>query len=432
MKIFSKSGESAAGISVAKKLGFIALTIALAALSSTRPALAARRHRAAPVAASSSEESAASASNTALGAYAEACVVEPTTGTVIFESNDHAPWPTTSLAKMMLMLIVAEKIHDGSLKLTDQITTSRKAAEMGGSQVYLKEGEAFSLDDMMKAVVVHSANDASVAVAEYIAGSTDAFVVMMNQQAAAIGMKDSHYYSVHGLPPEKGEQPDVASAFDQAILARELLKYPDVIRWSSIDTAPFRNGTFILRNTNHMVRTYPGCDGLKTGFYDKAGFNVVATAKRNDLRLIAVVLGSQHKLTNFKEASEMLSQGFLNYEMHQVAKKGAPIAQSVAVTDADTSSIKPIWAENAGVFIKHSDENSAIKVDYNLPASIAAPVKAGQQIGTATVTEGGKPVATIALLAPSDIAKSTSLTKCLFSIFWTTFLRFGSLENRLN
>ena len=415
MKAVSPSSESVAGFSLSRKFGIVAVAIVIAASMSARTAFAARHHAAA--AASAEEENAASASNTALGAYSEACVVEPTTGTVIFESNDHAPWPTASLAKMMLMLIVAEKIHDGSLKLTDQITTSRKAAEMGGSQVYLKEGEVFSLDDMMKAVVVHSANDASVAVAEYIAGSTEAFVVMMNQQAAAIGMKDSHYYSVHGLPPEKGEQPDVASAFDQAILARELLKYPDVIRWSSIDTAPFRNGTFVLRNTNHMVRTFPGCDGLKTGFYDKSGFNVVATAKRNDLRLIAVVLGSQHKLTNFKEASEMLSQGFLNYEMHQVAKKGAPIAQSVAVTDADMASIKPIWADNAGVFIKHSDENSAIKVDYNLPASIAAPVKAGQQIGTATVTEGGKSVATIALLAPSDVAKSTSLTKRLLSIF---------------
>src|SRR5271170_4815635 len=421
MKILSKSGGSVAGISVGKKFGkkfgLIALTIALAATVSTRPALAARRHRAKPVAASASEESAASASNTALGAYAEACVLEPTTGTVIFEANDRTPWPTASLAKMMLMLIVAEKIHDGSLKLTDPITTSRKAAEMGGSQVYLKEGEVFSLDDMMKAVVVHSANDASVAVAEYVAGSTDSFVVMMNQQAAAIGMKDSHYYSVSGLPPAKGESADVASAYDQAILARELLKYPDVIRWSSIDTAPFRAGTFVLLNTNHMVRTYPGCDGLKTGFYDKAGFNVVATAKRNDLRLIAVVLGSQNKLTNFKEASEMLSQGFLNYEMHQVAKKGEPIAQSVAVNDADTASIKPVWGGDAGVFVKHGDASSAIKVGYNLPASIAAPVKAGQQIGTANVTEGGKPVATIALLAPSDIAKSTSLTKRLFSIF---------------
>src|SRR5580704_3457131 len=193
MKIFSKPGESVAGISVAKQFGFIAVAIALAALSSTRPALAARRHHAAATAkaVSSEEESAASASNAALGAYAEACVLEPTTGTVIFEANDHTPWPTASLAKMMLMLIVAEKIHDGSLKLTDPVTTSRKAAEMGGSQVYLKEGEVFSLDDMMKAVVVHSANDASVAVAEYVAGSTDSFVVMMNQQATALGMKDS-------------------------------------------------------------------------------------------------------------------------------------------------------------------------------------------------------------------------------------------------
>jgi D-alanyl-D-alanine carboxypeptidase (penicillin-binding protein 5/6) len=288
---------------------------------------------------------------------------------------------------------------------------------MGGSQVYLKEGETFPLDEMMKAVVVHSANDAAVAVAEYIAGSTDAFVVMMNQKAAALGMKDSHYYSVHGLPPAKGQSADVASAYDQAIIARELLKYPDVIRWSSIDTAPFRAGTFTLRNTNHLVRTYPGCDGLKTGFFDKAGFNVVATAKRGGLRLVAVVLGSQHKLTNFKEAAEMLSQGFLNYEMHSVAKKGMPVAQSVAVTDAETASIKPVWGGDAGVFVKGGDANNAIKVDYNLPASIAAPVKAGQQIGTANVTAGGKSVATIALLAPSDVAKNASLTKRLLGIF---------------
>lgn len=405
------SGEAVARISANRKFGLIVLGAALVAMLSSNAAMAARHHAASADAAE--EESAASASSAGLGPYSEACVLEPTTGTVIFEANDRAPWPTASLAKMMLMLIVAEKINDGSLKLTDQITTSRKAAEMGGSQVYLKEGEVFSLDDMMKAVVVHSANDASVAVAEYIAGSTDSFVVMMNQQAAALGMKDTHYYSVHGLPPVKGQQADVASAYDQAILARALLKYPDVTRWSSIDTAPFRAGTFILRNTNHMVRTFPGCDGLKTGFYDKAGFNVVATAKRGDLRLIAVVLGSQHKLTNFKEASEMLSQGFLNYEMHPVAKKGAPIAQSVEVVDADTASIKPVWASDAGVFVKRDAANSAIKVDYNLPLSITAPIKAGQQIGTASVTEGGKPVSTIAILAPSDIAKKPSLAKRL-------------------
>jgi D-alanyl-D-alanine carboxypeptidase (penicillin-binding protein 5/6) len=419
MKALSPSGESVAGISAgrtfSRQFRLIAVTVALAALTSSHIAFAARRHHAS---AAPAEDESASASNTGLqGPYTEACVLEPVTGTVIFEANDHTPWPTASLAKMMLMLITAEKIHDGSLKLADNVTTSRKAAEMGGSQVYLKEGETFSLDDMMKAVVVHSANDAAVAVAEYIAGSTDAFVVMMNQKAAALGMKDSHYYSVHGLPPAKGQSADVASAYDQAILAREMLKYPDVIRWSSIDTAPFRAGTFELRNTNHLVRTYPGCDGLKTGFYDKAGFNVAATAKRAGLRLVAVVLGSQHKLTNFKEASEMLSQGFLNYEMHSVAKKGMPIAQSVAVTDAETDSIKPVWGGDASVFVKRGDANNAIKVNYNLPPSIEAPVKAGQQIGAANVTAGGKSVATIALLAPSAIAKKASLTKRLLGIF---------------
>jgi len=422
MKALSPSGESVAGIFTSRKFGgrfwtfeFIVVAVALAALTPSHTAFAARRHHAS---AAPTEDESTSASNTGLqGPYTEACVLEPVTGTVIFEANDHTPWPTASLAKMMLMLIAAEKIHDGSLKLTDKVTTSRKAAAMGGSQVYLKEGETFSLDDMMKAVVVHSANDAAVAVAEYIAGSTDAFVVMMNQKAAALGMKDSHYYSVHGLPPAQGQSADVASAYDQAILARALLKFPDVIRWSSIDTAPFRAGTFELRNTNHLVRTYPGCDGLKTGFYDKSGFNVVATAKRGDLRLVAVVLGSQHKLTNFKEAAEMLSQGFLNYEMHSVAKKGMPAGQSVAVTDAETASIKPVWGGDAAVFVKRGDPTSAIKVDYNLPSSIKAPVAAGQQIGTANVTVGGKSVATIALLAPSGVARKASLIKRLLAIF---------------
>jgi D-alanyl-D-alanine carboxypeptidase (penicillin-binding protein 5/6) len=392
----------------------ILLFAACGALLSPSAAFAARRHRAN---AASAAAPAPSQKDELQGPYAEACVMEPVTGTVIFEANDRKPWPTASLAKMMLMLIVDEKIHDGSLKLTDNVTSSRKAAEMGGSQVYLKEGETFSLDDMMKAVVVHSANDASVAVAEYIAGSTDAFVMMMNQHAAALGMKDSHYYTVHGLPPAKGQSADVASAYDQAILARELLKYPDTLRWSSIDTAPFRGATFMLRNTNHMVRTYQGCDGLKTGFYDQAGFNVVATAKRSGLRLVAVVLGTPHKLTNFKEASELMSQGFLDYEMHPIAKKGTPVAQSVAVTDGESDSIKPVWGSDAGVFVKRSDAKATLKIDYSLPASIAAPVKAGQQIGTADVLEGGKPVATVALVAPTDVAKKSSLVKRLFGKF---------------
>ena len=245
--------------------------------------------------------------------YAAALLIEPETGTVMFENNAHKPWPTASLAKMMIAMIVAQKLADGSLKLDTMITSSRRAADMGGSQVYLKEGEVFSLDDMMKAIMVHSANDASVAVAEYIGGSTEAFVEMMNREAARLGMKDTHYYSVHGLPPAPGEQPDISSAWDEALLARALVGYPQVMRWASIDTAPFRGGSFMLSNTNHLVRTFPGCDGLKTGFYYEAGFNVVATAHRGGLRLIAVVLGSPRKAENFNSAAELLAQGFANY-----------------------------------------------------------------------------------------------------------------------
>jgi D-alanyl-D-alanine carboxypeptidase (penicillin-binding protein 5/6) len=387
----------------------LALAGALAtALALPPDSLAARRHRA-----PSASEVEAESAGEPLGQYSEACVMEPVTGTIIFEKNAHQPWPTASLTKMMLMYIVAQKLQDGSLKLSDQIATSRKAAKMGGSQVYLKEGETFSLEDMMKAIIVHSANDASVAVAEYIAGSADAFVQMMNQKAAELGMKDTHYYSVHGLPPAPGEKPDVSSAYDEALLARALVRFPQILLWSGIDTEPFRGGSFQLRNTNHLVRTYRGCDGLKTGFYDKAGFNVVATARRDDLRLIAVVLGSQHKLSNFKIAAELMSQGFLNYEMRPVAKKGTPAPQAVAVNGGAIESLKPVWGSDAAVFMKRGGGAGAIKVVYDVPPSVAAPIKAGQQLGTAQILQDGKPVATVTLIAPSDVPRSGSILRRL-------------------
>ena len=345
--------------------------------------------------------------------YAAACAMEPTTGSVIFDHDMNRPWPTASLAKMMVMLIVAKKIADGSLKLTDKITTSAGATRMGGSQVYLKEGETFTLEEMMQAIVVHSANDATYAVAEYIAGSADACVQMMNQEAAALGLKNTHYYSVHGLPPARGEQADVASAYDLTVIARRLVTYPDLMRWSAIDTTGFRNGTFQLRNTNHLVRTYPGCDGLKTGFYYQAGFNVVATARRNGLRIIAVVLGSPRKDENFGEAATMMSQGFLNYEMREVARKGTPIAQTVAVKGGAISSFKPVWAADAAVFIKRGAQKDSFTINYKLPTAIAAPVKAGQPVGAGEIIVQGKPQPAIAIVAPADVARGSLLQRLI-------------------
>jgi serine-type D-Ala-D-Ala carboxypeptidase (penicillin-binding protein 5/6) len=344
--------------------------------------------------------------------YAAALLMEPETGTVMFENNAHKPWPTASLAKMMIAMIVAEKLADGSLKLSDKIATSRKAADMGGSQVYLKEGETFSLDDMMKAIMVHSANDASVAVAEYVGGSTEAFVQMMNREATRLGMKDTHYYSVHGLPPAPGQQADISSAWDEAVLARALTRYPQVMQWASIDTAPFRAGAFELRNTNHLVRTFPGCDGLKTGFYYEAGFNVVATAHRDGMRLIAVVLGSPNKLKNFNSAAELLAQGFANYQMRIVGKRGAPIEQTLAISGGSLGSFRPVWGENLSVMQKRGDE-AALKVEFQLPASLAAPIRTGQQVGVGQATSGGKVLASAPLVAPAAIGPRPSLMQRL-------------------
>jgi D-alanyl-D-alanine carboxypeptidase (penicillin-binding protein 5/6) len=346
-------------------------------------------------------------------AYAAACVMEPATATVVFDKDMHKPWPMASMTKMMLMLIVAEKLHDGSLKLGDQVSTSVLASKMGGSQVYLKAGETFSLDDMMKAIVVHSANDASVAVAEYVGGSTEAFVVMMNKRAHELGMNDTHYYSVHGLPPAPGQQPDVSSAYDSAVLARELVKYPDILRWSSIQTCPFRNGTFELRNTNHLVWTYRGCDGLKTGFYYQAGFNVAATATRSGLRLIAVVLGSPRKQQNFSAAATLLSQAFMNYYQYPVAKKGAAIPQAVAISGGAASQLKPVWGADLTVFMKHGGEKTALKVDYELPPKLQAPIKAGQSVGIGNVTLDGHVAGSAPLIAPADIPRGSIFSRLI-------------------
>jgi serine-type D-Ala-D-Ala carboxypeptidase (penicillin-binding protein 5/6) len=387
----------------AQRVGVILILFAIAAMLAA-PAGAVARHHAAKAHKAVAEDAAESASNAALTApYAAACAMEPATGEIIFQQNMHQPWPLASMTKMMLMLIVAEKLHDGSLKLTDQVSTSAAASKMGGSQVYLKEGETFSLDDMMKAVVVHSANDASLAVAEYVGGSREAFVVMMNQRAHELGMNDTHYYSPHGLPPVAGEQADVSSAYDTAILARELVKYPDVLRWSAIDTTGFRNNTFELRNTNHLVRTYQGCDGLKTGFYGKAGFNVAATAHRGGMRLIAVVMGSPRKQQNFDAAATMLSQGFMNYYLDPVAKKGAPIGQDVAVRGGASSQLRPVWGADLDVFMKHGEKRNSIKVAFDLPVNLQAPIKAGQQIGKGNVTIDGQLAGSAPLVAPTDV-----------------------------
>ncbi len=204
----------------------------------------------------------------------------------------HLRWPQASLTKLMLAAVVVDKIERGELRLGDSITATKNAQGMGGTQVFLKAGETFTLDELMTAAMVESANDAAYAIAEHVAGSADGFVALMNRKARALGMTDSEFHCVHGLPPSAGGSENLTSCNDMIRLAREALQHPQILNWTSIEQTTFRNGTLVITNKNKLVGRVPGVDGLKTGYTRRAGFNIVATGANGGRRLIVVVLGS--------------------------------------------------------------------------------------------------------------------------------------------
>jgi D-alanyl-D-alanine carboxypeptidase (penicillin-binding protein 5/6) len=224
--------------------------------------------------------------------YEAYAVAEAADGKVLEGQNLRLRWPQASLTKLMLAVVVADKIEHGELSLDDYVSVSKKAEGMGGSQVFLKAGEVLTLNELMQAALVESANDAAYAVAEHAAGSSDEFVQLMNRKAQALGMEDTEFHGVHGLPPPRGGAENVTSCSDMILLAREALQHPQIIAWTSIARTTFRNGMRVISNTNKLVGRLPGVDGLKTGYTRKAGFNIVATGKDGDRRLIVVVLGS--------------------------------------------------------------------------------------------------------------------------------------------
>ena len=348
--------------------------------------------------------------------YVAAILMEPKTGRILFEQDIHKPWPPASLTKMMLMLIVMEKVGQKAISLSDSVEVSARASKMGGSQVYLKQGEVFTLEEMMKAIVIHSANDASEAVAERIAGDADAFVTMMNQRAQQLGLKETKYFNPHGLPPEKGQQSDMTSAYDTAVLARELVKYPEILKWASTVKDSFRDGKFVLENTNHLVGKFLGADGLKTGSYHEAGFNLAATAERNGLRLISVTLGSTSNKIRFREAARLLTTAFNDYEMFTVMKAGEAVAQEIRVKGGKISGLRPVAGSPAQVLIKRADEKE-VKSSVQLNGSVWAPLKKGDKIGELIVTLGDKPLGKFALVSSQDIEQSNIVERLWDRIF---------------
>jgi D-alanyl-D-alanine carboxypeptidase (penicillin-binding protein 5/6) len=329
---------------------------------------------------------------------------------VLEEQNRHETRPPASMAKLMTACIVLDKIAKGEVHLTDKVPVSRESAAIGGSQVYLKEGEVFSLEDMMRAILIASANDAAHAVAELVAGTSAGFVVLMNEKAKSLGMNDTEFNSVHGLPPGKDQKEDLTSAYDMALLSREVLKYPKLIEWTSTKTGEFRNGSFILNNHNKLLSRMPEVDGLKTGYYRSTGYNVAATAKKGDLRFIAVVMGSPTAKARDGFAVEKLKKHFAEYTVASLAKKGEQVEQVIALPDGRSRQIKGVIAADVNIpclLAKKKD----IKRMVSLPRAVKGEVKQGQKLGEMIFQLDNVVVGKVDIVSPAYVPKANLFTR---------------------
>jgi D-alanyl-D-alanine carboxypeptidase (penicillin-binding protein 5/6) len=347
--------------------------------------------------------------------YKSYIVMEAITGKVIEGDNIHLKRPPASVVKLMVALVVMEKVAKGEVKLTDQVAVTREASKIGGSQVYLKEGETFSLEELMKATLIASGNDAAYALAEHTAGSKDEFVKLMNEKAKALNMTDSEFHSVHGLPPSKGQEPDLSSSSDLAILGRELLKYPKLIEWTSIKSEPFRDGKFIMNNHNKLLTRMGGVDGLKTGFYRESGFNIVATAQKNGLRFIVVVLGSPKAKTRDDIAVEKFKKAFSQYKMLNIVKQGEVIDKDVILDDGKYRKIKGVAGANL-LYPVPNDKKGTVQKEPSIPASIKGEIREGQKLGELIVKFDNEQIGKVDIVSPVYVPKANLFTRLIRKI----------------
>ena len=347
--------------------------------------------------------------------YKSYIVMEAITGKVIEGDNIHLKRPPASVVKLMVALVVMEKVAKGEVKLTDQVAVTREASKIGGSQVYLKEGETFSVEELMKATLIASGNDAAYALAEHTAGSKDEFVKLMNEKAKALNMTDSEFHSVHGLPPSKGQEPDLSSSSDLAMLGRELLKYPKLIEWTSIKSEPFRDGKFIMNNHNKLLTRMGGVDGLKTGFYRESGFNIVATAQKNGLRFIVVVLGSPKAKTRDDIAVEKFKKAFSQYKMLNIVKQGEVIDKDVILDDGKYRKIKGVAGANL-LYPVPNDKKGTVQKEPSIPASIKGEIREGQKLGELIVKFDNEQIGKVDIVSPVYVPKANLFTRLIRKI----------------
>lgn len=328
-----------------------------------------------------------------------AVLMETSSGKIFFEKNPHEQRPCASITKVMTMLLVCEAIDNGKLSLDDTITASAHAASMGGSDIWLEEGETMSADDMIKATVVASANDAAVALAEHLCGSEEVFVEKMNEKASQLGMKDTVFKNCNGLD----EDGHITSAYDVAVMSRELMKHEMIFEYTSIWLDNLRDGKTQIVNTNKLLKTYNGITGLKTGTTNDAGCCMAASAKRGDMSLVAVVLGCNSGKERFSDAAALLDYGFANFSVTQL-KAPEDLPKTIKVENGMQGNIGIGCDVNASIVL---DKNSSSKIvsKIDLPESIEAPVVSGQKLGTVTYSLDGNAVKSFEITALQDAEK---------------------------
>lgn len=349
-----------------------------------------------------------------------AILIERDTGTVLFEKNSDEKLSPASMTKIMTMLLIMEALEDGKIQWNEKVRTSEYAASMGGSQVFLEEGEEMTVDELLRAISISSANDASVAMAERIAGTEKQFVKMMNQKAKELGLKDTKFQNATGLPAKN----HYSSARDMAILAKELLKHEKITNYTSQYESYLREGTdkkFWLVNTNRLVKFYPGVDGLKTGFTKEAKYCLTATAKKGDMRVIAVVFGAPTSKERNKLITEMFDYAFSQYETKQFYAKGDELGK-VTVEKGQQRNIKIAAGESISLLTKKGEKMDDVKTSLKLNKHIQAPIKKGDEIGKIVLIKNGKVLSENSAIAAENVKPAS---------WWTLYKRSFSMFTKL-
>lgn len=322
------------------------------------------------------------------------------TGDIIYENNAYEHLSPASVTKVMSMLLILEALESGKISLSDEVVTSKNAVAMGGSQIWLEEGEKMTVDELFKAVAVASANDACTALAEYIAGSTTSFVSMMNERAKELGLENTNFENCTGLDDTATNH--YSCAYDIAVISREVMQHELIKDYTTIWLDYLRNGETELNNTNKLVNTYNGITGLKTGTTSKAGFCVCATAERDGMSLISVVLGADTSEDRFTSASNMLDYGFANYQII-VPEIDETQISTVKVINGIEKSVMPIYDETDKILVKKGGED--ITYEYKTEPSVSAPVKSGDKLGEIIIKSGNETIRTVKLYSGKNIDK---------------------------